>query len=114
MSNHFIDSHGKVIIGSGTTLGGRDTQFWGHSLTFDQPEIMLSPLEIIVGENVYIGARSTLLQCNIPDNAVIGAGSVVTKEIPPEDCRLLIAGNPAKIKKRYPLVASLKPETTAV
>ena len=52
----------------------------------------------IIGNNVYIGSNSTILPVYICDNVVIGAGSVVTKNIEKEG---IYAGNPAKkIKKK--------------
>jgi serine acetyltransferase len=101
MSHHFVDVAGTVIIGSKTTVGGRDTQVWSHSLTYNQEIPDLAPMHVHIGEGAYIGARATLVGCKIPDRAVVGAGSVVNKTFAPESCRLLIAGNPATIKKRY-------------
>jgi acetyltransferase-like isoleucine patch superfamily enzyme len=101
MSHHFIDVAGTVTIGSQTTVAGRDTHFWSHTLTYPDGVPALVPMSVHVGEGAYIGARTTLVGCNIPDEAVVGAGSVVNKTFAPESCRLLIAGNPATIKKRY-------------
>lgn len=100
-SHHFIDVGGVVTIGDRTIVAGRDTQIWSHSLIYKNSEPMLSPLTVSIGEEVYIGARSTLVNCQIPARAVIGAGSVVTKSFAEEPDRLLIAGNPAIIEKRY-------------
>ena len=101
MSHHFIDACGTVAIGDHTTIGGRDTQIWSHGLTYETSEAMLSPLAVTIGSDVYVGARATLVNCHIPSKAVLGAGSVVTKNFAEEGDRVLIAGNPAVIKKRY-------------
>ncbi len=47
-----------------------------------------------IGNNVLIGSNSTILPVNICDGAVIGAGSVVTKNI---NKKGIYAGNPAKL-----------------
>ena len=46
-----------------------------------------------IGNNVSIGSNATILPVTICDNVVIGAGSVVTKEITKSG---IYAGNPAK------------------
>jgi acetyltransferase-like isoleucine patch superfamily enzyme len=46
-----------------------------------------------IGNNVSIGTNATILPVNITDNVVIGAGSVVTKDITEPG---IYAGNPAK------------------
>lgn len=47
-----------------------------------------------IGSNVSIGTNSTILPVSICNNVVIGAGSVVTKDITESG---IYAGNPAKI-----------------
>ena len=49
--------------------------------------------ETIIGNNVSIGSNATILPVNICDNVVIGAGSVVTKNINNPG---VYVGNPAK------------------
>ncbi len=50
---------------------------------------------ITLGKNVWLGGGCTILSgVTIGDNSVIGAGSVVTKDIP---ANVIAAGNPAKI-----------------
>ena len=54
---------------------------------------------VIIENDVWIGANSTILAgVHIGEHVVVGAGSVVTKDIP----RYTVAiGNPAKVIKRY-------------
>lgn len=100
MNNHFIDVAATITVGSGVCFAGRDTQIWSHTRTIEENTPNLRPINVEIGEDVYIGARSTILLCNIPDKAIIGAGSVVTKTFIAVD-RVLIAGNPAIVKKHY-------------
>jgi acetyltransferase-like isoleucine patch superfamily enzyme len=55
---------------------------------------------IEIGNDVWIGAKSTIMSgVKIGDGAVIGAGSVIAKDVPPYT---IWVGNPAKmIKKRF-------------
>lgn len=56
---------------------------------------MASPVHI--GDNVWIGAKALILPgVSVGNNVVIGAGSVVTKDVPDD---VVVAGNPAVIIK---------------
>ncbi len=51
--------------------------------------------KIVIGDNTFIGANVTVLPgINIGNNVIIGAGSVVTKDVPDN---IVVAGNPARI-----------------
>ena len=50
-------------------------------------------LNTVIGNNVLIGSNATILPVEICDDVVIGAGSVVTKNIIDPG---IYAGNPAK------------------
>lgn len=53
---------------------------------------------VVIGNNVWIGTRCVILPgVHIGDNVVVGAGSVVTKDIP--SC-VLAAGSPARVVKK--------------
>lgn len=50
---------------------------------------------VVVGHDVWIGTRVIILPgVTIGDQAVIGAGAVVTKDVP---ARAVVAGNPARV-----------------
>ena len=53
--------------------------------------------DIVVGNDVWIGYRATILEgVSIGDGAIIAAGSVVTKDVPAYG---IVGGNPAKLIK---------------
>ncbi|QND46684.1 CatB-related O-acetyltransferase (plasmid) [Rhizobium lusitanum] len=56
---------------------------------------------VVIGSDVWIGTRSIILSgVTIGDGAIIAAGSVVTRDVPPYEIH---GGNPAKIiKRRHP------------
>jgi maltose O-acetyltransferase len=64
---------------------------------FDSPDIKNWNFKTTeIGQDVRIGSNATILPVKIGDGAIIGAGSVVTKDVPPG---ATVVGNPAKIKK---------------
>ena len=68
--------------------------FYNKSFGLDVIDIQRSTLTI--GNDVWIGANAiiTCKCCKIGNGAVIGAGSIVTKDVPPY---AVVAGNPAKL-----------------
>jgi acetyltransferase-like isoleucine patch superfamily enzyme len=55
----------------------------------------LVPSPVVIGRNVWLGANVTVLPgVTIGDDAVIGAGSVVTKDVP---ARTVAVGSPARV-----------------
>ena len=54
-------------------------------------------LPIQIGDNVWIGMRAIILKgVTIGNNSIVGAGAVVTKDVP---ANAVVAGNPAKLVK---------------
>lgn len=105
-----ISSH--TFICEGVTL--EDEVFVGHNVTFIndrfprataadgqlQTEKDWVCVPTIVKRGASIGSSATLL-CGITigEGAIVGAGSVVTKDVPPHS---VVAGNPARILKKVP------------
>jgi len=75
-----------VMVGAGTTIADND----------DHPERLgTTEAQVIIGNNVFIGMRCMIMKgVTIGDNAVIGAGSIVTKDIP---ANCIAAGVPCKV-----------------
>ena len=98
MSRHFFDVSGTVRIGSGCTIGGRETQMWSHSLVTRDGVDRLEPREMVLGDGVYVGARALLVHCRVPARAIVGAGAVLTRSYEADDgAQLVLAGNPAVV-----------------
>lgn len=99
--NVFINACCKFQDQGGITIG--DGCLFGHNITITtlnheyNPEkrANIIPNPVTIGKNVWVGSDSTILPgVEIGDGAIIGAGSVVTKNIPRNT---IAAGNPAKI-----------------
>ena len=104
MSSTTILLKERVILGNNIRVGNNvviyDSDFhslWPEErLSIPDPGIKASP--VIIEDNVFIGAHSTILKgVTIGANAVIGACSVVSKDIPPDE---IWAGNPAKFIRK--------------
>ena len=103
MSSACLRAHKSIIIGNNVLIGGDSILLDSnaHSLFYLDRRINEKDRankicdEIIIGNDVLIGTRCIILKgVYVGDRAIIGAGSVVTKDIPADS---IAAGNPAKI-----------------
>ncbi|MCM1520322.1 MAG: sugar O-acetyltransferase [Lachnoclostridium sp.] len=98
--NLTILDEGQVTIGDNAFIGPNVSIYTAcHPL---EPEPRNTGVQwarsVTIGDNVWIGGGVTILPgVTIGDCCVIGAGSVVTKDIP---ARTLAAGNPARVIKQ--------------
>jgi acetyltransferase-like isoleucine patch superfamily enzyme len=97
-----IGDRTEIHCGKSIKIGDKTIIAWDCNILdrdyhgVDSGDEAISP--VMIGTNVWIGCRVIVLKgVSIGDNAVIGAGSVVTKNVP---ASTLVAGNPAKIIKR--------------
>jgi carbonic anhydrase/acetyltransferase-like protein (isoleucine patch superfamily) len=91
---HMVDIHDN----NSHSLDWRDRRedavnVFEHSRPLDVTKVETSP--VVIEDDVWIGAKSTILKgVHIGRGAVIAAGSLVTKDVPPFT---LVAGNPARV-----------------
>lgn len=105
----------KVLVGIGSKLTGpvtlgnnillaQNVLISGLNHDFEDPSVPIvhqgySVSEIVVEDGVWIGGGAIITPgVRIGRNAVVGAGSVVTKDVPPYS---VVVGNPAKVVKQY-------------
>lgn len=67
----------------------------GHPLAPSQRRAVTIGKPIVIERNVWIGAGATIIGgVTVGENAVVAAGSVVTRDVPPN---VLVGGNPARV-----------------
>ena len=99
---HFQD-HGGVTLDDGCQIG--------HNVVFatlnhgfaPEDRSTTYPAPIVLKKNVWVGSNATILSgVTIGENAIVGAGSVVTKDVPDN---AIVGSVPAKVIKyiQYPV-----------
>jgi acetyltransferase-like isoleucine patch superfamily enzyme len=97
----YIDAAGGLTIGSDVSIAHASTIMTTEH-DYSTPgvpirEAPVKPAPVTVGSNVWIGAAVRILAgVKIGDNVVVGAGSVVTKDVPANS---VAVGVPAKVIK---------------
>ena len=97
----YIEASGGVKIGSDTSIAhGVSIMSETHN-TSDRDELFknqgMTYKPVVIGEDTWIGAKATIVAgVTIGNKAIIGANSVVTKDVPDY---AIVVGSPARIIK---------------
>lgn len=97
-----------VLMGSGVHIYTTDHRF-------DQPGVpvidqgYVPSLPVVLKRGCWIGANAILLKgVTIGENSVVGAGSVVTRDVPPN---VLVVGTPARVVRSLQTTVSASAQT---
>ncbi|MBK7708120.1 MAG: acyltransferase [Acidobacteria bacterium] len=91
----------SLIVGNNVQVGANSciTDFDWHATDpadRDNPDLILSRA-VVIEDNVWLGLNCVVLKgVRIGKNSIIGAGSIVTRDIPPDS---IAAGNPCRVLK---------------
>ena len=103
ISNTTIVADVSVVIGDWTNIGG-DTKIYDTDFHSLDPDIRyngdtdIKSKSVVIGSKVFIGGHCIILKgVTIGNGAVIGAGSVVSRNVPSNE---IWAGNPAKFIRK--------------
>jgi acetyltransferase-like isoleucine patch superfamily enzyme len=102
---------GPVTAGRAVRIGAH-TSLIGFDHGFDDPDVEIyrqphSSVGVMIGDDVWIGAHVVVLDgVRIGSHAVVGAGSVVTRDVPEW---AIVVGNPARVVRSR---RSPRPRTT--
>ena len=90
-----FQDQGGITIGDGCLIGHNTVI---ATLNHDENPAKrndLHPAPVVIGKKVWVGSNATILPgVTIGDNAIVAAGAVVTKDVPPDT---VVAGVPARI-----------------
>jgi len=99
VAGNSIEIGEDTILGSGVMILDNDFHVMGTGFSWVS-ECSKNSKPIKIGRGCFIGSRSMILKgVTLGDRAVIGAGAVVTKDVPAYS---MAAGNPARVVRMFP------------
>ena len=102
-SVYFNTQSGRIVVGFNTVFGEYVKVLTGKHMNIEESKrfsqelhsVVKNGRDILIGSGCYIGSGAIIIgPVTIGDYSVIGAGSVVTKDVP---ALSFVAGNPAKV-----------------
>ncbi|MDO9206839.1 MAG: acyltransferase [Sulfuricurvum sp.] len=105
--NFLISGDGLIICNKKISIGNNSQMAWesivmdtDHHQIFDESGMCINEdKEVIIGNNVWVGARSFILKGScINDGCIIGANTTITKSY--DEAKVIIAGSPARVIKK--------------
>ena len=99
-SGTVIGCETKITIGNNIKFGA-NTLITDTDWHLNDPRAG-EPAEVVIGDNVWLGVNVMVLKgVTIGENSLIGAGSVVVKDIP---ANVVAAGNPCRVIKEIKVI----------
>ena len=96
MNNALMMAAGGITIDDGVMVAANAQLISNNHDLYDHAVLTCKPVHL--KRNCWIGAGATILPgVTVGENAVVGAGSIVTRDV--ED-NTVVAGNPARVVKR--------------
>jgi len=95
----YLDGNGGLRVGDGVRIGPHVCIYTANHIFDDVKRPIVEQglrfAEVTIGNDVWIGSQATILPgVEIGDGAVVAAGAVVTKDVPPY---IVVAGVPARM-----------------
>lgn len=96
MPNSLMMASGTITIGDNVQVAAYVKLISNNHDPYDRMVLTCSP--VVLKRNCWIGAGAVILPgVTVGENSIVGAGSVVTKDVPDNT---VVAGNPAKFVKQ--------------
>lgn len=85
---HFLDGHGRIEVGDGSWIAGRDSQIYTHG-------IGVADRDVMIGRGCFVGSAVRFAPgSGVGDRVVVGMGSVVVDRVAGDAS--LVSGFPAR------------------
>lgn len=89
-----LDARGGLVIGESCNISS-EAAIWTGSHDLDSPDFASTANPVVIGDRVWISHRAIVLPgVTIGEGAVVSAGAVVRKDVPPF---AIVAGVPARV-----------------